>query len=165
MLSLHKLGKTKINVEQVNLSDLSQEITNELKQKDKNRQVEIVIEEGLTAFGDRVLLQVMLENLLSNAWKYSSQKADATIEFRSCPCQQENFSTFYVKDNGAGFDLGAADRLFEPFYRMHSDTQFPGNGVGLASVQRILRKHGGQIWAEAIPERGATFYFSLPNHS
>jgi light-regulated signal transduction histidine kinase (bacteriophytochrome) len=104
----------------------------------------------LKVFGDRILLQVMLKNLLSNAWKYSSRKNDAKIEFRSYPCDRENFSTFYVKDNGAGFDFSTADRLFEPFQRMHSETQFPGNGVGLASVKRILNKHGGEIWVEAI---------------
>jgi signal transduction histidine kinase/FixJ family two-component response regulator len=161
-LSLYKLTQTQINVERVNLSELALEIISEFQQKEKNRQVEIVIEEELTAFGDRILLQVMLENLLSNAWKYSSKKSQAIIKFRCCPSKEENFSTFYVKDNGAGFDLSSADRLFEPFQRMHSETQFPGNGVGLASVQRIVNKHGGQIWVEAIPEQGATFYFSLP---
>jgi signal transduction histidine kinase len=102
----------------------------------------------------------MLENLLSNAWKYSAKVEQARIEF-GVKKEKNGFSVFYVRDNGAGFDINRADKLFRPFQRLHSDNEFPGTGVGLASVQRIIHKHGGRIWVEAAVGQGATFYFTI----
>jgi signal transduction histidine kinase len=163
MLALYKLTQSSIELEKVNLSDLAEKILSRFQQYDPNRQVKIIIDPELIVYGDRRLLNVVLENLLANAWKYSSKKSHTTIEFRCCN-SSDRLLTFYVRDNGAGFDLTSADRLFQPFGRMHSEDEFPGNGVGLASVQRIIRKHGGKIWAESAPDQGATFYFSLANN-
>ncbi|MGL5875723.1 MAG: sensor histidine kinase [Xenococcaceae cyanobacterium] len=163
MLALYKLNQSSIELEEVNLSDLAAKILSRFQQYEPNRQVNIIIDPELKVCGDRTLLNVVLENLLANAWKYSSKKPQTTIEFRCCNLSAR-LLTFYIKDNGAGFDLTSADRLFQPFKRMHSEDEFPGNGVGLASVQRIICKHGGKIWAESAPDQGATFYFSLPNN-
>ena len=119
----------------------------------------VAIEPGLQVQGDPTLLRVVLENLLGNAWKYSGKNPEAHIEFgRSA----EAPDSFVVRDNGAGFDMRFADRLFGVFQRLHSANDFPGTGVGLASVRRIVRRHGGEIWGEAEVNRGARFHFSLP---
>ncbi|MCX7594359.1 MAG: ATP-binding protein [Fischerella sp.] len=160
MLSIHQISRAEIQPQKVNLSNIAQEILAHLKSSEPHRQVETTIEEGLTAYGDPVLLRVVLENLLSNAWKYTSQRQNAQIEFGAMP-KSNSSPTFYVRDNGVGFNMTQAQKLFHPFQRMHSQTEFPGTGVGLASVQRIIQKHGGHIWAEAAVDRGATFYFTL----
>src|SRR5205085_2337671 len=108
---------------------------------------------------DPTLLRMVLENLLGNAWKYTGNAADARVEFVRSTAQP---ATFTVRDNGAGFDMRYADRLFGAFQRLHSASEFPGTGVGLASVRRIVRRHGGEVRAEGEPERGASFHFSLP---
>jgi light-regulated signal transduction histidine kinase (bacteriophytochrome) len=105
------------------------------------------------------LLQVALQNLLSNAWKFTSRREHAVIEFGRVNGQPD--SAFFVRDNGAGFDMQYADHLFSPFQRLHADEEFKGTGIGLATVQRIIRRHSGRIWAEAAEEQGATFYFQL----
>jgi signal transduction histidine kinase/DNA-binding NarL/FixJ family response regulator len=161
MLSLHKLSQTELQLQTVNLSNIAQEILINLKANEPHRQVETTIQEGLTVCGDPILLRVMLENLLSNAWKYTSKREVAKIEFGAI-LESGSSPKFYVRDNGAGFNIIYAKKLFRPFQRMHSQAEFPGTGVGLASVQRIVQKHGGQIWAEAAVDRGATFYFTLP---
>lgn len=117
------------------------------------------IGDGLQAQGDPTLLRTMMENLLGNAWKYSAGTASARIEFLSA--EIDGRRSFVVRDNGAGFDMRAADRLFGLFQRLHSAKDFAGTGVGLASVRRIVQRHGGQVWAEAAPGRGASFYFTL----
>ncbi|WP_026730856.1 ATP-binding protein [Fischerella sp. PCC 9605] len=160
MLSLHQLSRVEIQPQKVNLSNIAQEILAHLKASEPNRQVETTIQEELTAYGDPVLLRVVLENLLSNAWKYTSQRQKAQIEFGAMP-KSNSSPTFYIRDNGAGFNMTYAQKLFRPFQRMHSQTEFSGTGVGLASVQRIIQKHGGNIWAEAAVDRGASFYFTL----
>src|SRR5262249_28505578 len=121
--------------------------------------VEFAISDGLTARGDARLLRAALENLLSNAWKYTSRHPQARIEFGKG--ESRGKSAFFVRDDGAGFDSNHAERLFGAFQRLHTADEFPGTGVGLATVKRIIRKHGGEIWAEAAPEKGATFYFTL----
>jgi signal transduction histidine kinase/DNA-binding NarL/FixJ family response regulator len=161
MLSLHKLSQTELQLQTVNLSNIAQEILINLKANEPHRQVETTIQEGLKVCGDPILLRVMLENLLSNAWKYTSKREVAKIEFGAI-LESGGSPKFYVRDNGAGFNIIYAKKLFRPFQRMHSQAEFPGTGVGLASVQRIVQKHGGQIWAEAAVDRGATFYFTLP---
>jgi hypothetical protein len=160
MLSLHKLTQVELKRETVQLSGIAQEILSHLKAVEANRQVETHVAQELTVNGDPVLLRVMLENLLSNAWKYSAKVEQARIEF-GVKKEKNGFSVFYVRDNGAGFDINRADKLFRPFQRLHSDNEFPGTGVGLASVQRIIHKHGGRIWVEAAVGQGATFYFTI----
>jgi hypothetical protein len=160
MLSLHKLTQVELKRETVDLSGIAEEILSHLKAVEARRQVETQVAQGLTVNGDPVLLRVMLENLLSNAWKYSAKVEQARIEF-GVKKEKNSSSAFYVRDNGAGFDMKRADKLFRPFQRLHSDNEFPGTGVGLASVQRIIHKHGGRIWVEAAVGRGATFYFTI----
>ena len=123
------------------------------------RQVEHNIVDGICARGDGGLMRIVLTNLLGNAWKYSSKQAVAHIEFGNTTIKKE--TVFYIRDNGAGFDMSHAAKLFAPFQRLHRDSEFEGTGIGLATVQRIISRHGGRIWAEAEPEAGATFYFTL----
>jgi light-regulated signal transduction histidine kinase (bacteriophytochrome) len=110
--------------------------------------------------GDPRLLQVVLENLLNNAWKYSSKQGQAKIEFGAK--DQNDETIYFVRDNGAGFEMAYANKLFGAFQRLHTTTEFPGTGIGLATVQRIIHRHGGRIWAESIVNQGATFFFTLP---
>jgi light-regulated signal transduction histidine kinase (bacteriophytochrome) len=121
--------------------------------------VDINIKAGLVAEGDPHLLEVMLTNLLGNAFKFTGKRADARIEFGSAELQGGR--VFFVRDNGAGFDMAYSRKLFGAFQRMHRVSEFPGTGIGLATVQRIIHRHGGRVWAEAEADRGATFYFTL----
>jgi light-regulated signal transduction histidine kinase (bacteriophytochrome) len=123
--------------------------------------VEVKIAEGLTAYGDPNLVPLVLQNLLENAWKFTANRPEARIELG---VQHVNGGTpaYYVRDNGAGFREESADRLFRPFQRLHSQKDFPGTGIGLATVWWIVRRHGGRVWAEGAVDRGATFYFTLP---
>ncbi len=118
-----------------------------------------MIQDGLFAQADEMLLHVVIENLLSNALKFSSKREQARIEFG---CLASEPPTFFVRDNGIGFDMAYAGRLFSPFQRLHPPEEFPGTGIGLATIQRIINRHGGRVWAESTPEQGATFYFTLP---
>ena len=121
-----------------------------------------MIAPDLRAEGDSPLIRTVLENLIGNAWKFTSKRQDARIEVGRTEINET--STFFVRDNGAGFDQAYTDRLFGAFQRLHAATEFPGTGIGLASVLRIIHRHGGRIWAEGEINRGATFYFSLPAH-
>lgn len=158
LLNLSRVARTEMNRETVDLTRIATEIAAELQAAAPARQVELDIAEGVSANGDPRLLRVVLENLLSNAWKYTSRQPQACITFG---CVREHQSIYYVRDNGVGFDVAYADRLFGAFQRLHSDAEFSGTGVGLATVQRIIHKHGGRIWAEAAVGEGATFYFTL----
>jgi light-regulated signal transduction histidine kinase (bacteriophytochrome) len=130
-----------------------------LREQDPERHVAIRIAEDLKADGDPQLLRVVLENLLGNAWKYTSKQPEATIEFG---LSRENGDTsYFVRDDGVGFDMQYADKLFAPFQRLHGMTEFPGTGVGLATVQRIIHRHGGRVWVQAEVNKGATVYFTL----
>ncbi|MCX4187561.1 ATP-binding protein [Methylophaga sp. OBS4] len=160
LLKLSRVSRAEINCRDLNLSEIVQTIVNELKDSDPERQVSINIEPDVNAYGDVQLLYVALENLLNNAWKYSSKKAAAKIEFGTD--NQNDTPCYYVKDNGAGFDMAYAGRLFGAFQRLHDTHDFPGTGVGLATVQRIIHRHGGHIWVEAEVDNGAVFYFTLP---
>lgn len=160
LLRLSRISRTEILRETVDLTAMARDIIADLQAGAPERQVTVVIEEELSAHGDLRLLRVVLENLLSNAWKYSARTPQARITVGSTG-QTRSPPTYYIRDNGAGFDMACADRLFSPFQRLHPDTEFPGHGVGLATVQRIIHKHGGRIWPEAGAGEGATFFFTL----
>jgi signal transduction histidine kinase len=160
LLSLSRRTARELCIEHVDLSRAAREVAEELQASDFGRHAEFRIEPGLTADGDPVLLRLVLQNLLGNAFKFTAQAPQARIEFGRE--QAEEGPAFYVRDNGAGFDMRFAERLFGLFQRLHSQNDFPGTGVGLATVQRVVRKHGGRVWARGEPGKGACFYFTLP---
>ncbi|MCA1992020.1 MAG: PAS domain S-box protein [Coleofasciculus sp. S288] len=160
LLKLSRVTRSEMHRTQVDLSALATEIVAELQQTQPERQVEWAIASGLVADGDVQLLRVVLENLLNNAWKFTSSKTLSHIEFNVL-FQENTKPIYFVRDNGAGFDMAYIDKLFGAFQRLHSSTQFPGTGIGLATVQRIIHRHGGRIWAEGKVEQGAIFYFTL----
>ncbi len=159
LLKLSRTTRSEVRREKVDLSALAESIAQELRNGQPGRQVEFVIADGLWADGDAWLLRVVLENLLGNAWKFTGKRPRARIEFGASG--QEGTAAYFVRDNGAGFDMAYADKLFGPFQRLHRTDEFEGNGIGLATIQRIIHRHGGRVWAEGMPERGATFYFVL----
>ena len=159
LLKLSRVTRSEMKRETVDLSALAQSIAEELQETQPERQVAFVIAPGLTTAGDARLLRLIMENLLSNAWKFTSYHPQARIEFGVT--QVNGKETFFVSDDGAGFDMTYANKLFGVFQRLHSSEEFPGTGVGLATVQRIVHRHDGQVWAEGKEEEGATFYFTL----
>jgi signal transduction histidine kinase len=158
-LNLAKVTRTEIHLERLSISNLARSVAAELRKTQPERQVDFQIEDGLEATVDSRLLRIVLENLLGNAWKFTSKRAQAHIELGAA--QPNGVLAYFVRDNGAGFDASYADRLFGAFQRLHAITEFPGTGVGLATVQRIIQRHGGRVWAEGAVDRGATFYFTL----
>ena len=159
LLKLARVTRVEIRTEDVDLSGMAREIAAELQRATPERLVEFAIAPGLSARGDARLLRVALDNLLRNSWKYTAKQAQPRIEFASIAANGER--AFMVRDNGAGFDMQYADKLFGVFQRLHSPAEFEGTGVGLATVRRIITRHGGRIWAEGVVDRGATFYFTL----
>lgn len=159
MLTLSRLTRHELEWKKVNLSALARTVATELQQTHPEREVEFVIAERASAEGDERLLRVVLENLLGNAWKFTSKQARARIEFGMS--QAEGQTAYFVRDDGAGFDMTYAHKLFDPFQRLHSTTEFEGTGIGLATVQRVVRRHGGRVWATSKVGQGATFYFTL----
>ena len=159
LLDLSRITRADMRRGNVNLSELAGTVAEELQKTEPGRSVEFVIPDGLTANGDSHLLRVVMENLLGNAWKYTSGHSRARIEFGSKEVNGQ--MVYFVRDDGAGFDPTYSSRLFGAFQRLHTASEFPGTGVGLASVQRIIHRHGGTITAEAAVEKGATFYFTL----
>jgi len=159
LLTLAKLSQQPLARQPVNLSQLAAYVIDDLRRAAPERVAEIEIEPGLQTRGDPTLLRLVLENLLGNAWKYTARCKKTNIVFAAEV--HEGRRTYVVRDNGAGFDMRSADRLFGLFQRLHSANDFPGNGVGLASVKRIIRRHGGEVWADAEPGRGAAFHFTL----
>ncbi len=160
LLALAQLSTQPLARQPVNLSQLAGFIIDDLRRDAPQRQAEVTIQPGLMAQGDPTLLRMVLENLLGNAWKYTSKCALARIAFETV--SYEGREVFVIRDNGAGFDMRFADRLFGVFQRLHSANDFQGTGVGLASVRRIVRRHGGEVWAESEVGQGARFYFTLP---
>ena len=159
LLTLARLSTQPLARQPVNLSQLAGWVVDDLRRSAPARVAEIDIEPGLTVQGDPTLLRQVLENLLGNAWKYSARRERASISLRRAIAAGR--MVYAVRDNGAGFDMRHAERLFGLFQRLHSASDFPGHGVGLASVRRIVRRHGGDVWAEAEPGRGAAFFFTL----
>jgi light-regulated signal transduction histidine kinase (bacteriophytochrome) len=159
LLNLSRATRTTMRIEHVDLSDMALHIAEELRSDEPNRSAEFRIDLGAIARGDARLLQLVMQNLLDNAWKFSSKNEQARIEFGMT--EEEGGRVFFVRDNGVGFDMKYADRLFTSFQRLHSPAQFPGSGIGLATVHRIVKRHGGTIWVKAGEGKGATFYFTL----
>jgi signal transduction histidine kinase len=159
LLNLSRVTSSVLESQTVDLSEIASSIAEELARAEPFRQVDFTISKGETVQGDPRLLQIALENLMRNAWKYTSTHQKARIEFGSEV--KDGRKVYFVRDDGAGFDPRSADRLFQPFQRLHPAAEFPGNGVGLATVQRIIRRHGGEVWAKGEVDRGATFYFTL----
>jgi two-component system NtrC family sensor kinase len=159
LLDLSRITRRVLSRERVNLSDLAGEIASDLRVEHPQRQVEFAIAPDLAAVGDRHLLRIALQNLAANAWKFTSKCQSARIEFGVR--QQDGERVYFVRDNGVGFDMAYADKLFTPFQRLHGMQEFPGTGIGLATVQRVVIRHGGRVWAEAAVDKGATFCFTL----
>jgi PAS domain S-box-containing protein len=160
LLELSRVSRMELARAPIDLTAMAHRIAADLQRDEPSRQVDVVIAEGLTACGDTRLLSVALENLLGNAWKFSAKQPQARIEVGLLP-QPDGGQAFFVRDNGAGFDMTYADKLFGPFQRLHRSQEFAGTGIGLATVQRIIHRHGGRVWAEGELGRGATFYFTL----
>jgi PAS domain S-box-containing protein len=159
LLNLSKVSRAGLTFTNVDLSAIAAEVVNGLRQQEADRKVEVSIWDGMTVTGDTRLLRVALENLIGNAWKFTRNCDAAHIEIGSM--RDEDRVVYFVRDNGAGFDMKYADKLFGAFQRLHNVNEYPGTGIGLATVQRIVHRHGGRVWADASPGKGAVFYFSL----
>jgi PAS domain S-box-containing protein len=159
LLSLSRLARREMQRERVNLSEMARGIAAELRERDLERRVNVVIGERLMAHGDPHLLGVVLENLLGNAWKFTAKKPEATVEFGAT--RQRGKRVYFVRDDGIGFDMAYAEKIFQAFQRLNPTNEFEGSGIGLATVERIIRRHGGRVWAEGEVGKGATFFFTL----
>ncbi|MCW5576631.1 MAG: response regulator, partial [Burkholderiales bacterium] len=159
LLRLSRVTRAELRLARVDLSGLVAAIAAEMQRENPSRKVDLRIRPGLHAEADPGLLHVALANLIGNAWKFTGRRADAVIEFGAG--LHRGVQAYFVRDNGAGFDMAWADRLFGTFQRLHADSEFPGTGIGLAIVRRVVRRHGGDIWAESADGQGATFYFTL----
>jgi light-regulated signal transduction histidine kinase (bacteriophytochrome) len=160
LLKLTHIARNEIEPVPVNLTRIANEISARLHETAPDRTVHWTIQAGLTCHGDEAMMRLLLENLLGNAWKFSSKHLSASIEFGLN--SNENRKVFFVQDDGAGFEMAYASKLFSPFTRLHASADFEGTGIGLAIVQSIIQRHRGEIWADSTPEKGATFYFTLP---
>ncbi|HXC16643.1 MAG TPA: ATP-binding protein [Holophagaceae bacterium] len=161
LLRLSRTTRSEMFRRDLDLSELARVIAADLQVASPERKVDVSIAPGMTAHGDPTLMRAVLENLLGNAWKFTAKQAEARIEVGRLEKGQGNI--YFVRDNGAGFDMRYVDKLFGAFQRLHAVTEYAGTGVGLANVQRIIHRHGGRVWAEGEPDRGATFYFTLSN--
>jgi len=160
LLELSRMTRMEMRGETVDLSVLAESVLGELQRTEPTRRVEVAIQPGLQVEGDPKLLRIVLANLLSNAWKFTGRQPAARIELGLQDDGDER--AYFVRDNGVGFDMAYAPKLFGAFQRLHAQGEFPGTGIGLATVQRIINRHGGRIWAEAAVNQGSTFYFALP---
>ncbi|HLR04340.1 MAG TPA: PAS domain S-box protein, partial [Pyrinomonadaceae bacterium] len=160
VLQLARVTRTEMRREPVNLSELAASVVAELPERETRRKAAVDIETGLSARGDKRLLRIVLTNLMGNAWKFTSRRTEAQITFGRE--QQNGENTYFIRDNGAGFDMAYANKLFGAFQRLHTTGEFEGTGIGLATVQRIVHRHGGRVWAEGKVDQGATFFFTLP---
>jgi PAS domain S-box-containing protein len=161
ILRLSRVGRAEMNCLELDLSQITQSILDEFKSSAPARKLKATIQPELKVCGDPALLKIMLQNLLENAWKYTGRCEQAEINFGCRDYNEEE--VFFVQDNGAGFNMKYADKLFQPFQRLHAKEEYEGTGIGLAIVQRIIRRHGGRIWAESEVEKGTTFFFTIPH--
>lgn len=159
MLQLSQLSRGELSRMQVDMSEFAAGIVAELRHAEPDRAVTVHIAPAMSAEGDAALVRVLLENLIGNAWKYTSKKPEALIEIGTM--ESDGKTVYYIRDNGAGFDPRYSQNLFMPFQRLHSENEFKGIGIGLATVKRIVNRHGGDVWAESLPDHGATFFFTL----
>jgi len=159
LLSLSRITRTEIVKTEVNLSQLAQESIETLHKRNPDKAVNVNVNPNIMGNGDPGLIGVVMANLMNNAWKYSQKSEQINIMFGA---EDKNGETvYYVKDNGVGFKMQYADKIFTAFQRLHSSKDYEGTGIGLATVQRIIHRHGGQVWAKSEPDKGATFYFTL----
>ncbi len=163
LLQLSRITRSELTRQNVDLSGIARDVASELLRRDTQRHPNLHIQDGLMAQGDPALLRIVLENLLQNAWKFTRKKAEAEIEFNTTRVDEE--AVFCLRDNGAGFDMAYVDKLFSPFRRLHKVTDFEGTGIGLATVARVIHRHGGRIWAEGKVDQGAAFYFTLGSNN
>jgi light-regulated signal transduction histidine kinase (bacteriophytochrome) len=161
LLAFSRLSNCEIVGKKVDLSRTATEIAIELRHTSPERRIRFIIGEGITTYGDAGLLRIAMGNIMGNASKYSARREEAVIEFGSM--DYEGKPAYFIRDNGVGFDMGQIDGLFTPFRTLHDRKDFAGYGIGLATVQRIIHRHGGRIWAEGKPGEGATFFFTLPD--
>jgi len=163
LLSLSQVTRAQLRTEPVDLSAMAHSLLDDWQAREPERQVAVHIESGLQAEADGRLVRVVMENLLANAWKFTSQRLPAQAQIRIGQTRDDAGSpVFFVQDNGAGFDMAYADKLFSPFQRLHAVSEFSGTGIGLATASRVIKRHGGSLWAESMPGAGATFFFTLP---
>ena len=160
LLALSRVIRAELTREPVDLTAMVRAAAAALARREPGRVVEVSVQDGLRAEADPRLARVLVDNLLGNAWKFTGKRPDARIELGSL--EVAGGEAFFIRDNGAGFDMTYAGKLFAPFQRLHTASEFPGNGIGLATAQRIVQRHGGRIWAEGAVGAGATFYFTLP---
>ena len=163
LLTLAQVGRGELQPIELDFSYLVQAVASEIAAANSARSVRVAVAPGMRAYGDPRLVRIVVGNLLENAWKFTGRRKRPAIEVG--PVQNTTQPTYYVRDNGAGFDPAYASRLFAAFQRLHADREFPGTGIGLAIVHRVISRHGGKVWADSRPEHGATFYFSLPGKS
>jgi light-regulated signal transduction histidine kinase (bacteriophytochrome) len=159
ILNLSRVSRCEMNIVNLNLSELVGIIVQEHQEADAQRSVDVRIQPELKVAADAALLRIMLQNLIDNAWKFTSKMQAAKIEFGIM--RLDNKAAFYLRDNGVGFDMAYADKLFVPFQRFHPVGEYPGTGIGLATVYRVVKRHGGQIWADSAPGQGTTFFFRM----
>jgi light-regulated signal transduction histidine kinase (bacteriophytochrome) len=160
LLELSRVGRAEIHRSRIDLSDLAKTVVADLQQRQPERHVEVEIEDRLVAECDSRLMRVVLENLLGNAWKFTARAPQARVEF--VRERGTKGPAFVVRDNGAGFEMAYAEKLFRPFQRLHSTSEFPGTGIGLATVHRVIDRHGGRVWADSRVGDGAAIYFTIP---
>jgi light-regulated signal transduction histidine kinase (bacteriophytochrome) len=161
MLSLSKISRQEMDLQKTDMSTIAGLVVNELRQAEPERKVDVVIAQDLKVTGDARLIHIALSNLIGNAWKYTSKIPVAKIEFGDL--EKPGTKVYFIRDNGGGFDMALAHKLFAPFQRLHSESEFPGTGIGLAIVNRVIQRHGGRIWGESESGTGATFYFTFGN--
>jgi two-component system sensor histidine kinase/response regulator len=159
VLHLSRVTRADLRDQEVDLSGIASLILTRLQESEPERKLDAKVRPGVLVTGDSQLLKIVMENLLENAWKFTAKEPESRIEFGMMQAGGE--ATYFVRDNGAGFDMTYTDRLFGPFQRLHPQGEFPGNGIGLATVQRIIHRHGGRVWAEGLVGQGATFYFTM----
>jgi light-regulated signal transduction histidine kinase (bacteriophytochrome) len=162
MLQLSRLTRAELLISKVNLSKIAQELADELRTQEPDRVVSFSIAPDMMVQGDKTLLAALLQNLLGNAWKFTSKHETGIVSFDSYLNEKEE-TVYRIQDDGAGFEMDFVDKLFGAFQRLHGMTEFKGTGIGLATCQRIVHRHGGKIWAEGAVEKGATFFFTLPS--